>query len=202
MALRHIYYLNMWDFNVIIGEVRWEHSHEDSSPLYFPHMNNFTKQHKMSLSELQLSDWATMGFKWLHFVLPEYKKPMITLMFHEYHLSFQNYPILLIFKNCRLLHHNDADDVEICICMRDAFMSVYSVFEVFTALHLKCNQRRREKSWVQWNGRNIASGWDWVPPKGVQSCRGKDSYVKKKRKLNKEITTLFCFTSNISKSQI
>lgn len=56
-------------------------------------------------------------------------------MFHEYHLSFQNCPMLRIFKNCRSLNHDGVDDVKIHICMWDAFMPVYSVFEAFTALH-------------------------------------------------------------------
>lgn len=76
-----------------------------------------------------------MGFKWLHFVAPEYKKTMIALMFHGYHLSFQNCPTLCIFKNCRSLNHDDVDDVKVHICMRDAFTPVYSVFEALAALH-------------------------------------------------------------------
>lgn len=41
-----------------------------------------------------------MGFKWLHFVLLEYilKKTVTALMFHEYHLLFQNCPMLRIFR--------------------------------------------------------------------------------------------------------
>lgn len=76
-----------------------------------------------------------MGFKWLHFVAPEYKKTMMALMFHGYHLSFQNRPTLCIFKNCRSFNHADVDDVNVHICMRDAFLPVYSVFEAFAAPH-------------------------------------------------------------------
>lgn len=153
MALRHIFYLNRRDFNVIIGEVRWEHSDEDSSPLRFPHMNNSTKQHKMSLSELELSDCATMGFKWLHFVLPEYEKNCDSINVSWISSLISKLPHAPHFQNCYLLHHNCVDDVKIHICMWDAFMPVYSVFEAFTALPLwctglECNQRGKQTSYV------------------------------------------------------
>lgn len=58
-------------------------------------------------------------------------------MFHENHLSFQNCLILRTFNNCRPLNHDGMADVKIHICIRDAFMPVYSVFEDFTAVHFK-----------------------------------------------------------------
>lgn len=60
-----------------------------------------------------------MGFKWPHVVLPECikKKTVTALVFHEYHLLFQNPPHAPQFQNCRSLNHDGVDDVKIHICI-------------------------------------------------------------------------------------
>lgn len=106
------------------------------------------------------------------------------------------------FQNCHLLYHNGIDDVKIHICMWDAFMPVYSVFEAFTALPLcctglECNQRGKQSSHVSAKKKKKKGEENSIrmclcapPEMQVQSSRGMDWRFKK-------IWTLPGLTTNI-----
>lgn len=135
MALRHIHYLKMHGFNIIIKPVRREHfTDEDSSLLQIPHMNNSTnciKCHLVSLCcQMSEQQWTLNGCT---FCLLEKVQNTVALMFHENHRSFQNCLIRRTFKDCRLVNRHRKVDVQIHICIWDTFLPVYSVFEDFNA---------------------------------------------------------------------
>lgn len=170
MAPRRIHYSETQNFNAVMkaAEVRAPplmkiHRRSDSPVWIISTFPPKKKSIKCHLAEPQLSEWATMAFKRPHSLpfSPEKRRrskkkkkkkrvKAATLMFHEKSSFISKLPrssapstivarLITTLWQMRKIH----------ICIRDAFMPVYSVFEGFTAPHFKTTLLHWLTPWCQ-----------------------------------------------------